>query len=96
MWRAVICPSIFALPASAHIAIYLFVNRYFAIIQWQAATGDFFAKLCAECEEKPAAEKNAGAGLSRENMDFDVHPKGECIILFICINYWGFVGTVCS
>mmetsp|Transcript_14708 Transcript_14708/g.31952 ORF Transcript_14708/g.31952 Transcript_14708/m.31952 type:complete len:713 (+) Transcript_14708:123-2261(+) len=42
---------------------------------WQAATADFFAKLCVECEEKPTTEKNVGTGLSRDNMDFNVHPR---------------------
>ena len=49
--------------------------------QWQAATGDFFAKLCQECETKQPDEdekKDGGfGGLSRSNMDFNVHPRGE-------------------
>ena len=39
---------------------------------WAAATGDMFAKICQECEESP---ETTGKGLSRKNMDFDVHPK---------------------
>ena len=35
---------------------------------WAAATGDFFARLCQECDETTA---DSGAGLSRSNMDFD-------------------------
>jgi putative endopeptidase len=38
---------------------------------WAVATGDFFAKLCAECEDR----ETPGVGLSRSNMDFDIHPK---------------------
>lgn len=38
---------------------------------WSAATGDFFAQLCNECEEKP----EEGKGLSRANMDLDVKPS---------------------
>ncbi len=38
---------------------------------WAAATGDFFAKLCMECE----VQQTPGTGVSRSNMDFDVHPK---------------------
>ena len=49
--------------------------------QWQAATGDFFAKLCQECETKQPDEnekKDGGfGGLSRSNMDFNVNPRGE-------------------
>lgn len=37
---------------------------------WAAATGDFFAKLCQECDAKP----EEGVGLSRSNMDFSVSP----------------------
>jgi putative endopeptidase len=37
---------------------------------WSAATGDFFAKLCQECDAKP----QEGHGLSRSNMDFSVSP----------------------
>lgn len=44
-------------------------------IQWQAATGDFFAKLCQACEETTTS--SSAKGLSRTNMDFDVHPRGE-------------------
>jgi len=44
---------------------------------WAAATGDFFAKLCQECDE--TAEKK-DIGLSRSNMDFDVHPKDDFYI----------------
>ena len=40
--------------------------------QWQAATGDFFAKLCETCETD---ESSKGRGLDRSNMDFDVKPK---------------------
>mmetsp|Transcript_23519 Transcript_23519/g.65278 ORF Transcript_23519/g.65278 Transcript_23519/m.65278 type:complete len:725 (-) Transcript_23519:130-2304(-) len=42
---------------------------------WAAATGEFFARLCQECEENPVGEKDFG--LSRSNMDFDVHPKDD-------------------
>lgn len=38
---------------------------------WGRATGDFFAKLCVECEEKEPEDK----GLSRSNMDFEVSPS---------------------
>lgn len=38
---------------------------------WAAATGDFFAKLCMECEEKTPGQ---GRGLSRANMDLSVSP----------------------
>jgi putative endopeptidase len=38
---------------------------------WAAATGDFFAKFCQVCE----TEEPQGNGLSRSNMDFDIHPK---------------------
>jgi putative endopeptidase len=38
---------------------------------WAAATGDFFAKLCTECE----SQETQGQALSRSNMDFDIHPK---------------------
>ena len=37
-----------------------------------AATGDFFAKFCTDCEEQ---QPQHGKGLSRSNMDFDIHPK---------------------
>lgn len=40
---------------------------------WSAATGDFFAKFCTECEE--SQEPQQGKGVSRSNMDFGVHPK---------------------
>lgn len=36
---------------------------------WAAATGDFFAKFCTDCQE--------GKGLSRSNMDLDVAPKSN-------------------
>ena len=56
------------------------------IYQWQAATGDFFAKLCQECETKQPNDedekKDGGGGfggLSRSNMDFNVHPRGEYV-----------------
>jgi putative endopeptidase len=38
---------------------------------WSAATGDFFAKFCTDCE----TQEQQGNGLSRSNMDFDAHPK---------------------
>jgi len=41
---------------------------------WAAATGDFFARLCQECDETTV---ESGAGLSRSNMDFDVHPRDD-------------------
>jgi putative endopeptidase len=40
---------------------------------WGAATGDFFAKFCTDCEETQS--EGEGKGLSRSNMNFDVHPK---------------------
>jgi putative endopeptidase len=40
---------------------------------WAAATGAFFARLCQECEDESAPPR----GLSRVNMDFDVHPKDD-------------------
>ena len=57
-------------------------------VQWQAATGDFFAKLCQACEE--TTPPSSAGGLSRTNMDFDVHPRGErnttfFFISFLCI-----------
>ena len=59
--------------------------------QWQAATGDFFAKLCQECETKQPDEdetKDGGGfgGLSRSNMDFNVHPRGEQYDIHIHVN----------
>lgn len=45
--------------------------------QWQAATGDFFAKLCQACEETTPSSSSYIGGLSRANMDFDVHPRGK-------------------
>ena len=47
--------------------------------QWQVATGAFFAKLCQTCETESTEEgEGVGVGgLSRANMDFDVHPRGE-------------------
>jgi len=44
------------------------------------ATGAFFAKLCQTCETESTEEEGKGVGvggLSRANMDFDVHPRGE-------------------
>lgn len=38
---------------------------------WGRATGEFFAKLCVECEEKESEDK----GLSRKNMDFVTKPS---------------------
>ncbi|KAL3941577.1 MAG: hypothetical protein SGBAC_004079 [Bacillariaceae sp.] len=38
---------------------------------WAAATGDFFARICQECED------TSPKGLSRGNMDFSVHPKDD-------------------
>lgn len=38
---------------------------------WSAATGEFFAKLCGECEAVPPSK----AGLDRSNMDFDTAPS---------------------
>ena len=61
-----------------HIQILCLVFRCFSMnmnIQWQAATGDFFAKLCQACEETTTS--SSAKGLSRTNMDFDVHPRGE-------------------
>lgn len=49
--------------------------------QWQAATVDFFAKLCIECEADPSNNAKKGVGLDRSNMDFDVHPRGACLRL---------------
>lgn len=40
---------------------------------WAAATGDFFARICQECEDDGSSPR----GLSRSNMDFDVHPKDD-------------------
>jgi putative endopeptidase len=40
---------------------------------WATATGDFFARICQECEETSTVEK----GLSRSNMDFSVHPRND-------------------
>lgn len=37
---------------------------------WGAATGEFFAKLCGECEGK----KTEGSALSRANMDLTISP----------------------
>jgi putative endopeptidase len=39
---------------------------------WAAATGDFFAKLCQECE---TTDVDGNKSLSRDNMDFAVHPR---------------------
>lgn len=46
---------------------------------WAAATGDFFAKLCQDCNESSGSStlENKGVGLSRSNMDFDVHPRDD-------------------
>jgi len=41
---------------------------------WARATGDWFAKLCQECDE---TTMDRGVGLSRSNMDFDVHPRDD-------------------
>lgn len=35
---------------------------------WARATGDWFAKLCQECDE---TTMDRGVGLSRSNVDFD-------------------------
>ena len=60
------------------------MRQYHIIKQWQKATGDFFAKLCQECEIKPENEQDkVVGGLSRDNMDFDVHPRGECIYKYV-------------
>eukprot|EP00536_Pseudo-nitzschia_multiseries_P000679 jgi/Psemu1/300261/fgenesh1_kg.8_\ len=56
---------------------------------WAAATGDFFARLCQECEENPVVERDVG--LSRSNMDFDgTHARTHahthvlaCSVLFL-------------
>lgn len=37
---------------------------------WSAATGEFFAKLCGECQETTPAK-----GIDRSNMDFDTLPS---------------------
>lgn len=65
------------------------MRQYHNIIkQWQKATGDFFAKLCQECEIKPENEQDkVVGGLSRDNMDFDVHPRGECIYKYVGLYY---------
>jgi hypothetical protein len=44
--------------------------------KWQDATGAFF---CQICDETRPAEGEAG-GISRSNMDFDVHPRGENLL----------------
>lgn len=46
---------------------------------WSRATGDFFAKLCVECDDDDGKDKDAAKaaqfGLSRDNMDLTVKPS---------------------
>ena len=44
---------------------------------WSAATGDFFAKLCGECDTSTSTSVTAARGLDRANMDFSVLPSNN-------------------
>mmetsp|Transcript_10889 Transcript_10889/g.22253 ORF Transcript_10889/g.22253 Transcript_10889/m.22253 type:complete len:558 (-) Transcript_10889:788-2461(-) len=50
---------------------------------WSAATGEFFTKLCQECEAKSTdgSKEKRNSGLSRSNMDFD-RPPGQNFYLY--------------
>jgi predicted metalloendopeptidase len=51
---------------------------------WSRATGDFFAKLCVECDDDKGTNKDKTApvefGLSRQNMDLSVSPSDNFFV----------------